>query len=370
MAYLWFNVSVQVGTEVSFKLPLASSSSFESMFREIESSMRGSVSNSISDEGKDYIGIESYGISVTTLEEVFLRVAGCDYDDSECFEQKESIHLPGPVVSQASEDPSPKKLLNSDKHFGYKRIFGVISAIVGGACGLIFATILSFIKFLSEQCCNCCMISRSTFWQHCKALFIKRAISARRDRKTIIFQLLIPAVFLLIGLIFLQLKPHPDQLSVTFTTSNFNPLLSGGGGGGPIPFDLSWSISKEVCQLLLISLGIISFWFVFLWVVTYGFILPSDSLNTPLLWNYSAFWFYIACCFVNLPMLQVAEYVKGGWIQQFKSSAYKFPDSERALADAIEAAGPVLGPVLISMSEYLMSSFNESYQSRYVDRNF
>jgi ATP-binding cassette subfamily A (ABC1) protein 3 len=71
--------------------------------------------------------------------------------------------------------------------------------------------------------------------------------SARRDRKTIVFQLLIPAVFLLFGLLFLKLKPHPDQRSLTFTTSKFNPLLRGGGGGGPIPFDMSWPIAKEVC---------------------------------------------------------------------------------------------------------------------------
>ncbi|XP_048321587.1 ABC transporter A family member 1 isoform X2 [Ziziphus jujuba] len=299
----------EVGTEISFKLPLASSSSFESMFREIESCMRRSVPNSILDDEKDSIGIESYGISVTTLEEVFLRVAGCDYDASECFEQKESVHLPGSVISQASLDPAatPKKHLHSDKHFGsYKKILGVISTIVGRACGLIFATILSFINFLTVQCCSCCIISRSTFWQHCKALFIKKAICARRDRKTIVFQLLIPAVFLLLGLILLKLKPHPDQQSVTFTTSNFNPLLSGGGGGGPIPFNLSLPIAKEV-----------------------------------------------------------ADYIKGGWIQSVKPIVYKFPDSERALADAIEAAGPNLGPVLLSMSEYLMSSFNESYQSRY-----
>lgn len=68
-------------------------------------------------------------------------------------------------------------------------------------------------------------------------------------------------------------------------------------------------------------------------------------------------------------MVQVAQYVQGGWIQSFKPTAYKFPDSEKALTDAIEAAGPTLGPVLLSMSEYLMSSFNESYQSRCVDLN-
>lgn len=65
--------------------------------------------------------------------------------------------------------------------------------------------------------------------------------------------------------------------------------------------------------------------------------------------------------------LQVVEYIKGGWIQSFKKSVYKFPDSKGALADAIKAAGPTLGPVLLSMSEFLMSSFNESYQSRYVN---
>lgn len=69
-------------------------------------------------------------------------------------------------------------------------------------------------------------------------------------------------------------------------------------------------------------------------------------------------------------MLKVAQNVKGGWIQRYKPSSYKFPDSEKALADAVEAAGPTLGPALLSMSEYLMSSFNESYQSRFVALNY
>ena len=244
------NIPVQVGTEISFKLPLASSSSFESMFREIERCMKKSVpySKDNHDEEKDYAMIESYGISVTTLEEVFLRVAGCDYNEAECLDQRTTNHLPGSVTSQVSPDPDPKKILHSGKFFGnYKNILGFICTVVGKACSLIFATVLSFMNFLSRQCCSCCIISRSTFWRHCKALFIKRAISARRDRKTIVFQLLIPALFLLIGLLNLKLKPHPDQQSVDFTTSNFNPLLRGDGGGGPIPYDLSWPIAKEVC---------------------------------------------------------------------------------------------------------------------------
>ncbi|CAL5351927.1 hypothetical protein CsSME_00039457 [Camellia sinensis var. sinensis] len=297
----------EVGTEISFKLPLASSSSFESMFREIEGCMTRSGPN-LESEGSEHnhsLGIESYGISVTTLEEVFLRVAGCDYNETECIDEKKTLALHDSVVSPACHNYAPKNVV-LPKLCGSYKVIGVIFATIGSACSLFFDAVLSFLRFLSMQCCCCCFLVRSTFWQHCKALFIKRAISARRDRKTIVFQLLIPAIFLLFGLVLLKLKPHPDQQSITFTTSYFNPLLSGGGGGGPIPFDLSWPISNKV-----------------------------------------------------------AQFVKGGWIQKLKPSTYRFPESEKALSDAIEAAGPTLGPVLLSMSEYLMSSFNESYQSRY-----
>ncbi|XP_061362601.1 ABC transporter A family member 1 isoform X1 [Gastrolobium bilobum] len=295
----------EVGTEISFRLPMASSSAFERMFREIEGCMKKPVSNmELSGSGdKDSLGIESYGISVTTLEEVFLRVAGCDYE-VECLEENNHLLISDSMA--CSNDRQSTKICCLVVFGNYKKILGFISTMVGRACGLIFATVISFFDFLSRQCCGCCLITRSTFWQHSKALFIKRAISARRDHKTIIFQLMIPAIFLFIGLLFLKLKPHPDQLSLTLSTSYFNPLLSGGGGGGPIPFNLSLPIAEKV-----------------------------------------------------------AQNIKGGWIQRFRPSSYKFPNQEKALADAVEAAGSTLGPSLLSMSEYLMSSFNESYQSRY-----
>ncbi|XP_022766658.1 ABC transporter A family member 1 isoform X6 [Durio zibethinus] len=295
----------EVGTEISFKLPLASSSAFESMFREIESCIGRSVSNSETrvSEDNNYLGIESYGISVTTLEEVFLRVAGCEFDEAESVKQGNNFVS---LDSKPSHEPVPKKISHAKLLGSFKKIIGVMYSIVTRICGLFVATFISFMHFLSMQFCSCCIISRSMFWQHSRALLIKRAASARRDHKTIVFQLLIPVIFLFFGLLFLKLKPHPDQQSVSFTTSHFNPLLSGSGGGGPIPFDLSWPIAKEV-----------------------------------------------------------TKYIEGGWIQNFKQTAYKFPDSDRALADAVEAAGPALGPVLLSMSEFLMSSFNESYQSRY-----
>ncbi|CAN1288577.1 ABC transporter A family member 1 [Linum perenne] len=296
----------EVGSEICFKLPLASSLSFEGMFREIESCMsRSGATSELISEDEHCHGIQDYGISVTTLEEVFLRVAGSDYDESETDSLK-PIRNNQPESVVPTSNPTSRGIFNA-KHLGdYKKIIGTVPGMVVRACSFMMTVLFSFLKFLVMQCCCCSIISRSTFWQHTKALFIKRAVSARRDRKTIVFQLLIPAIFLTLGLVFLKLKPHPDQQSVTLTTAYFNPLITGDGGGGPIPYSLHWPIAKEV-----------------------------------------------------------AKHIKGGWIQEYQTSDYKFPDSERALSDAIDAAGPTLGPALLSMSEFLMSSFNQSYESRY-----
>ncbi|KAL8489520.1 hypothetical protein ACS0TY_025437 [Phlomoides rotata] len=298
----------EVGNEISFKLPLASSSSFESMFREIERCMQRSnprlETPNYGDGG--FPGIESYGISVTTLEEVFLRVAGGDFDETECVIDEKPPVTPNSDINQPSQNNASERIFYSKVCKNYVEVIGFMFSVMGKAISLFLATTLHIIKFLSMQCCCFSIFSRSTFWRHSKALLIKRAASARRDQKTIFFQLLIPAIFLLLGLLMINLKPHPDQQEVTFTTSHFNPLLTGGGGGGPIPFDLSLRIAQEV-----------------------------------------------------------SEHVHGGWIQEFKQTKYRFPDSEKALVDAVEAAGPTLGPILLSMSEYLMSSYNETYQSRY-----
>jgi ATP-binding cassette subfamily A (ABC1) protein 3 len=51
-----------VGAELSFQLPLTASPAFPELFAKLEAE---SVS----------LGVETYGISVTTLEEVFMKVA-------------------------------------------------------------------------------------------------------------------------------------------------------------------------------------------------------------------------------------------------------------------------------------------------------
>lgn len=271
-------VFFQFGTEISFRLPLASSSSFESMFQEIESCTRrtSTITETGGRHGESCLGIESYGISVTTLEEVFLRVAGCDFDEIENAQHSKTLGLVDPVVSEASDYTQIKVSYPKLLYEYYKKVLGIIFTIMGRACSLVFNTVFSFISFLSIQCCSPNRITRSTFWVHFRALLIKRAISARRDRRTIVFQLLIPALFLFLGLLLVKLKPHPDQQSITFTTSEFNPVLQGDGGGGPIPFNLSWPIAELVCFFV---------WLKFKNIVLpdfeYASIFPLKALTVP-----------------------------------------------------------------------------------------
>ncbi|XP_031487931.1 ABC transporter A family member 1 isoform X2 [Nymphaea colorata] len=298
-----------VGSEISFRLPLSSSSSFEGMFMEIESNTkrRGALLEKSGCSEESCIGIESYGISVTTLEEVFLRVAGCDLDEIKPVILDKADHsdewIPPHASSSCltSNEPNGNLLLCA-----YWVPLGKTFSALGFIVNLIITTLFGFLNIFKLQCCGCGDLFRFRFCQHLRALLIKRATIARRDRKTIIFQLLIPALFLFLGLLFLKLKPHPDQESITLTTSHFNPLLQGGGGGGPIPFNLSTQISN-----------------------------------------------------------QVASFMEGGWSQKAELRSYRFPNTGRALFDSIEVAGPILGPSLLSMSEYLITSLNESYQSRY-----
>ena len=51
-----------VGAEISFKLPLSQASGFAELFTKFE-------------QQKEQLGIEQFGVSVTTMEEVFIRVA-------------------------------------------------------------------------------------------------------------------------------------------------------------------------------------------------------------------------------------------------------------------------------------------------------
>ncbi|XP_024515167.1 ABC transporter A family member 1 [Selaginella moellendorffii] len=295
-----------VGSELSYRLPLASTSTFHLLFEELEAH---ATLSDLSGSGEEPGGInswdvESYGISVTTLEEVFLRVASGEAPQQEVR----------PLQKTCNAEASEAKASCSDDRIDVDSGDGAASfevkksrySWISSCVGIITRVLASLVSVFERYPIIHLGKRRSLFGRHFRALFKKRGLSAMRDKKTVVFQLLVPSLFLFLGLLLLTTKPHPDQPSVTLTTSLFNPLVTGSGGGGPIPFNLTLPIAQKV-----------------------------------------------------------ARYVSGGWIQKEEPRVYKFPDSDTVLQNAIDAAGPSLGPALVSMSEYLMTSFNETYESRY-----
>ncbi|RHY28486.1 hypothetical protein DYB32_005940 [Aphanomyces invadans] len=131
-----------VGTEIAFQLPLDGSPLFAPMFVELDANLAR-------------FGVLSYGISVTTLEEVFIKVA----------EVGDEHHQHTLQTTKPAKKPST----------GYK-----IDA-------------------------NAPRVSRlAMFFIHFVALFKKRLRTARRDRKIVLFGALLPIAFIVLGISILK----------------------------------------------------------------------------------------------------------------------------------------------------------------------
>ncbi|ETV67436.1 hypothetical protein H257_16318 [Aphanomyces astaci] len=125
-----------VGTEVSFQLPLDCSHLFAPMFVELDANLA-------------HLGVLSYGISVTTLEEVFIKVAELGDVGQQHTLQPRNDHV-------AAVKPEP------------------------------FA------------------LQTPRFADHFRALFLKRFRTARRDKRMVLFGALLPVVFLTLGVLLLN----------------------------------------------------------------------------------------------------------------------------------------------------------------------
>ncbi|CAI5718847.1 unnamed protein product [Peronospora effusa] len=161
-----------VGSEIAFQLPLASSSKFASMFADV-------------DDNLQKLGLLSYGVSVTTLEEVFIKVAELgDHSNQHTLENRARLEIPVPSLTSENEA-------------------GAIPEPTG-----------------------------SIFMIHLRALVLKRFRYAKRDKKMIFYSLALPILLLLIGLGLLQ--------GASFTKNDPNlPLTTDAFGYGteaPTPY--------------------------------------------------------------------------------------------------------------------------------------
>jgi len=168
-----------VGTELSFQLPLGESAKFIQMFEKLDEQTR---------ENK----IESYGVSVTTLDEVFLTVARGEEGSHLSSEQKETA-----LANNETDDAA----FRSNRY-----TLGV-----------------------NDQ--------GAQFTRHVQALFRKRAKNFKRDKKAWCCSTILPTLITLSGFLIVNYvsQQNPNYSSLTLSLDQNNPEIT--VDRNPIPFN-------------------------------------------------------------------------------------------------------------------------------------
>ncbi|KAF2072348.1 hypothetical protein CYY_006343 [Polysphondylium violaceum] len=160
------------GTELSFRLPTSSMPSFVRFFRDLESN-------------KQSLGIQTFGISITTMEEVFLRIG------------QEAI------VNDHSGGGADKKQFNLNSNdFNDQDAKRAINTPGGGV----------------------------TLGQQLKGLIIKRLLTSKKDLKSFILSIFLPAIVIVCSIILYRNAGSTPTLfnsnlsPLTFSLNNLNNI--------------------------------------------------------------------------------------------------------------------------------------------------
>lgn len=199
-----------VGTELTFQLPFTASKQFQSLFEKIDAEQKN-------------LGIRSYGVSVTTLEEVFIKIAKGTVNHTKAQEGKDrssSIDVsrsnrkpaavmdtttgattgPGKgtqlvstgggeyaIVSAKDVDESPDGMVLGDEVEHIKDDDGISPPV---------STVLptEFTKIDENE-------KLTLFVRHVYAMILKRYLYFSRDTKTWMYQFLLPVLFVTGGVL-------------------------------------------------------------------------------------------------------------------------------------------------------------------------
>lgn len=144
-----------VGAEMEFLLSSEYASGFERLFQEIENKM-------------DEFGIASFGVSITTLEEVFIKVGeGAEKTVDDLIHDHEVSGREAQEIVNISE----------------------VDQMQDGGLQTGF----------------------SLRWQQYKAMFVKRFLNSKRDKKAIVTQLVLPLLMVVFGLLLITTVPAREN---------------------------------------------------------------------------------------------------------------------------------------------------------------
>ncbi|OEU16083.1 hypothetical protein FRACYDRAFT_208005 [Fragilariopsis cylindrus CCMP1102] len=177
-----------VGTEMSFQLPLRASSKFSPIFDQLEELVTNNE-------------IVTYGVGITTLDEVFLLVArGVTPDDK--------THL------KSAESSNDQISMKADNDRSYRS--------------------------------NLELENDGLFSRHVSALFKKRAMNFKRDKKAWCCTTILPSVFVLIGFLLGTFVTTPRDLdAIVMNLDDYNGEVPS-GQNNPIAFNSGTKFSYNV----------------------------------------------------------------------------------------------------------------------------
>ncbi|KAK1877293.1 ATP-binding cassette sub-family A member 3 [Dissostichus eleginoides] len=209
------------GAELSFILPKESTSRFELLFAELEMN-------------REELGIASYGASVTTMEEVFLRV-GKLVDSSLDIQ---AIQLP--ALQYQHERRSND--WTADDASSTSGMTDVTDFTDSGT-------------LISEDCSNIKLNTGARLYlQQFYAMFLKRALYSWRNWKVMVAQFLVPLVFTILALVVARSLPnHNDAPQLWLALSQYGPTrvpVALPPGMGPVASALANTYSSQLSAQL------------------------------------------------------------------------------------------------------------------------
>lgn len=168
-------ILTNVGAEMTLQLPFSASGQFVALFTEL-------------DDRLAELKLNTYGVSVTTMEEVFLNSAKVvDREFAKTISAKREGEESQPIDGQGISFAEGAKHLQVNQEATEEKM-----------------NRKDFTRTTSD-------IEENLFWRHFKANFIKRMNYAIRDKKMFVMELLIPAFFT--ALVFTMVK-------LVFTVTN------------------------------------------------------------------------------------------------------------------------------------------------------
>eukprot|EP00386_Alphamonas_edax_P016021 GDKI01048985.1.p1 GENE.GDKI01048985.1~~GDKI01048985.1.p1 ORF type:complete len:1423 (-),score=406.43 GDKI01048985.1:254-4522(-) len=222
-------VMSEVGAEFAVRLPFSASVKFEQLFNAL-------------DEKKRQFSIGSYGVSVTTLEEVFLKVAsGQMAAVNERHFERHASTTTAPAVAGASASAGGGS--SSGTAEATRQSVHGVNVSVGGGVGHDTHASEETVKFVEGPV---------LYLKQFEALLKKRVWYAQRDMRAVMCQCVLPVIMLLFGLMVLKYSHRPTtQPSIVMDTSHYNTLLSRQNLPSHVmPFTADFDVKDNATMLL------------------------------------------------------------------------------------------------------------------------